>query len=1727
MIMKHLFTLLFLVPALWVQAQTVSIGGTSYNTVGEAIGAAQAGDVINITGVHEIGAALSIPKTFNGAITLRGTDPATDRLEGVAFDQTNEDGSVTTGVRNRLLVLYQPNSQNVHLSIENLTLKNGNSTGQGETRGGAVYVNQNFNGSLSITNCVFDGNQGNEGGAIASLGCDTTITDSTIKNSDGTNGGGMIFTNNGNNPDMMVNISRSLITGNTANNGGGIYVNGNNGSSAITLNIENTTITANSAVSGTAGAGGGAIWTKAANGSSNVGLKLVHVTIDNNSHSSAAKNGLAFAGGGSAFTKVEIYNSIIVNGDDLAQRAVNWAKAKPLNIVNSILGGSNAAGTAVDGVAANDFLDDPSFNNQKGKTATGAGLANDFICSNTGSPVIYLNDGGLAIDFCDISISDINLPSTDQIGSTRDAIPDAGAYEYGGDLSDLFILPLNLSDFETTILTDHSYEFTPLISQDLCQGNAYTIRVTKEPQHGTYTVDNNTIIYTPNTGFEGTDSFAYVANNGLDSNESTVTINVYGTPDISFVLDKSQIGEHDTAKITATLNHPGAFDIEIDLSNTSGTATTDDYNFTTDGNIFTLKSGETSATILVKGVEDGITEGDEILTITPQVTNANLISAPSFSIDILDVVTSFTLKEDMFVGFNNASFAWGDYDLDGDFDVAIMGDKGNGLETLIYRNDEVNGVRQFVDTNQNFEKIGYGTLKWVDLNKDGYIDLFVSGLSQTTGLPTSILYENKTDGLVRFFEENTTYNFPDLLETQIDFGDLDSDGDIDYIISGYNNNEQAVSFIGYQNANGFELNSTPFNPFVGGDLKIFDADSDGDNDIIASTGATQNSFLSNSQSLKKPNGFFQKLEYLIQSKNTGDELQYMTLGGNDAVSVSSSTSSLTNSSMARKNGDFTIGDFNNDGIEDVFITGENSSQVGESTLYMGSLSGGVAVYNASSEYTFPGLKNASCQWVDYDNDGDLDLFLAGLKTGEGVKTYLYKTEITNKKNVAPEKITTLSSEHLGNGNVQLSWEAPSDDFSAILGYNVRLGITPGGDELSYLLSDTETGRLLVNQTPSIFNTFYKIQLDPGVYYWSVQALDKGFKASEFSEEQTFTLTYDWKILNQGGIENKSIPARNTPILEFLDLDNDNDFDLIYGQSGNGSKVYSYNQGYLLQNNSYSFSHGIQDFEIGDINNDGSLDVIGRLGTTQNQLYMSGLNSNDVNALTNRNFNTNELFERNQKVADLNNDGTLEIINIGITSENEYFARFNMFRSNLEENQYNFTTQDISSNFSVVSQMFAPSFDIGDFDNDQDVDVIISGDLIFGENITKIFENTTVAGSNEITFVETNDNIPGVKDGSTNFIDFDSDGDLDILLSGKDNVDNDVFDLYLNTGSGTWPKVETNLPAMKETQLDMGDFNGDGLMDVLISGTTSSGKITKLLEYAVGQGFVESNYDLTDFIDAKFGFGDLDGDNDLDFVISGTNPSNNQPIFRVYLNFRSESADVIEGQSSQIQPSSRSLSVFNVQSQEIQTSYVKNQPPSIPSTPSVSYLEANSSKTIVEINWSASNDDTTPNTAISYALRLGTSPGAEDVISSGSSDNGFRKYARKGNAEHNTSWKVALEPGTYYASVQAIDASYTGSEFSQEKIYTVNHDGTLTLQKNIPGFNMIYPNPVKDYLNLKLDNNVKVVEYRILDLLGRNHKVNLNKKQENVFDVRQLQTGYYVLEINLNNGFKVRERFLKK
>lgn len=1396
-----------------------------------------------------------------------------------------------------------------------------------------------------------------------------------------------------------------------------------------------------------------------------------------------------------------------------------------------------------------------------------------------------------------------------------------------------------------------------LTAEDNFQSNL-SYSLVSNPTNGGVILNGNIVTYTPEFDFEGEDTFTFKAFDGeFYSNVSTVTVAVTHIPDITLTIDTNEIAEHEAAIITATLDAPGPYDVEIDLSSIEGTASEDDFIYVSsngggtryikfeayyssdDGQVnlaeikalladgtnvacgklahanspggwsnsgttspvysatdceansrwsserndpgpseiyphyitvdlgeiymldriellgdqsgwdmsfsvlvshdgetwrnvgaydnyflgsliltdlqqdnFLIKSGETTTTIYVQGIEDNVTEGTETLTInTPVVENANLLNPQAFSVDILDVVTTFTLIDDMFDGFSSAEFAWGDYDADGDMDVAIMGDQGgSGLKTLLYTNEVINGDHTFTDSEQNFEQLGYGTLKWVDIDKDGLIDLFVSGIGQS-GIQ-SLVYINNTDiddGVDFILDES--YEFPDLFRSDIDFGDLDNDGDVDYAINGTTAEGQQVSYYGFQNSdNSFEIINSNFGTFDGGSIKIFDVNSDGDNDVITSANARINSFFSNNTNGIYPTHNFEELDFFMDSSS--NSLNYMTIGNNGEPSTLTGLNNHTFENFV--NGDFTIADYNNDGFEDIFITGSNVNDSNPSDNEVSSIlyQNDNGQFSPSTEFIFQGFTNSSTEWVDFDNDGDLDLFLAGKKIGEGNKTYMYEVEITNKKNSAPEKILNLNFNDLGNGNIRLEWDAPTDDFNAILGYNLRLGTSPGGDELSYLLSEQDTGQLMVNQLPSILTNAYSIQLDPGVYYWSVQAVDKGFKGGEFSDEQTFTLTYDWKILNQGGIIDRSISAVNNPMLEFLDLDNNGSYDLLYGQSGSQLQVYSYANNLLSSNQNYSLNNSLDELEISDLNLDGSFDIIGKRNLNENIIFMSSID-NDIITFSNNDFNTNSLYDREQRVADFNNDGNIDILNFGLDNQDQFLANFKLYSSSYNSESGDFSTIELSESFSSDLRLFSPSFDIGDFDNDQDIDVVISGDLIFGGYITKIFENTTETGTNNFSFEEfTEAQLPGIYDGSTDFIDFDSDGDLDLLISGFNEVGNKVFSMHENVGESQWPEIETNLPEMTDTQLDFGDFNADGFSDLLISGIDNNDNyVTLLMEYEPGVGFIESDYDLSEFSNAKFAFGDLDGDTDLDFVIAGTSAVNSQNLIRVYLNYRSDSYNVLNAGS---RLASNSSNVFN-------------EAPSKPTIDSISIESINSENIpIVKIEWSQSSDDNTPDSAITYALKIGTSSQSEDIISSAALPSGQRKISGNGNSEYNLSWDIALPPGDYFASVQSIDASFLGSEFSDEYSFTINQDNTMSINDFSYDLVKIYPNPTNSTLNiLNNDNGNEIVEVNLYDIVGKRYNLNIDKNS--LVDLSSLSVGVYILEIIFDNKQVLKRKVIRK
>ena len=1097
-----------------------------------------------------------------------------------------------------------------------------------------------------------------------------------------------------------------------------------------------------------------------------------------------------------------------------------------------------------------------------------------------------------------------------------------------------------------------------------------------------------------------------------------------------------------------------------------------------------VKAGETTGTLVIAGIEDELNEeGTEFIVIKKTVaSNAILNDTDELSITLLDNTKTMVLKDSPFLGLSEGAVSWGDYDNDGDKDVAIMGQSASlGAVTILYQNN--GGV--FEDTSQNFVNVFGGDITWVDLNKDGNIDLVVSGYDAIADSPSTKVYINKIVGPSNIFTAPTEgYELPQLFATKMAWGDLDNDGDIDLAIAGQDAEENFVFEVLYKDdITGNYIKDSEFHHegFINGDLKIVDIDLDGDNDIIYNgensngdpiSNAIINSYIrSNNNNNNNGNTRFKKSAIEV-AKLTAESnyISVITSGENDNgdIEMSISNSSFDTSIFPLlKNGDISVADFDNDGTNDILFTGENESGVPVTKLFKQVLTSSgqsaEATYFKDSGIDLTGLRASTANWVDYDMDGDLDLFLTGVGDA-GAVTLLYETEIANKKNAAPEKITGLNLIDLGNGNVQFNWDLPADDYATNLGYVLRVGTTPGGTELSNTESDLATGERLISKAPPIYNNFYDMQLEPGNYYWSVQAVDPGLKGGVFSEEDAFTLVYEWKILNQGGIVDRAVSGVSDPIIKLGDVDNDNDLDVIYGsKTGGNTQLLKYDGTQLIRDNQSPLQYvsNVTNSEIGDINGDGIADILVNTANGsgyQLRIYLSngeGTAEDDpANGIyANSGYNERNvgegLYNAKARIVDLNNDGQAEIFLVGMSSSSLngkpklYLYEYNVSEANGDSY---FTLNDVSDQIDALQYA---SYDLGDVDNDQDIDFIISGFSASSGYQSFIYENVTELGS-AFTLEKTSNNLVAVKNGTTDFIDFDGDGDLDAIFTGESR-DGDVFEIYMNTiieGAATFSKLPNTLAPMREGKIDLGDFNGDGYADLLYSGTfTGTGDVTKLNEFDANTStYVDSAFDVSDIIKAEVEFGDLDGDGDLDFVIAGKSNetdehgnTTNENVFRTYINVRNQSATVLESSTQSKRPKYQGK---NASTYSVTETFTVNKPPSAPILKDVKFLaEITGSVDVpVEFEWEEATDDHTPNEGLTYALKIGTTPGGEEIMSSNSNANGIKKDAEKGNVEHNLKWKLSLPEGTYYYSVQAVDASYSGSVFTEAIQFKVTTSG---------------------------------------------------------------------------------------
>ena len=444
---------------------------------------------------------------------------------------------------------------------------------------------------------------------------------------------------------------------------------------------------------------------------------------------------------------------------------------------------------------------------------------------------------------------------------------------------------------------------------------------------------------------------------------------------------------------------------------------------------------------------------------------------------------SFTDVDAALTGIQKGDLAWGDYDNDGDLDLVVTGeDSERNTFARLYRNE----AGSFVDSGIGITAVSSSSVAWGDYNNDGFLDLVVTGT--TDGLPagaSTIIYRNDGQGNL---SNSGIDNIPGFYNGSIRFGDYDNDGDSDLAFIGTTNGfSTGVTTQIYRNkGNGTFENSniTGFKAVAWGSIRWGDFDNDSDLDLLV-TG------WDSTQAVTK----------IYRNDLVNDSIVFTDLNANVAQS---------------NEGKALWGDYNNDGNLDILLTGRNDSlrQV-YALVYQGDGAGGFNVLAAdTSARTITEAQISSAAWGDFDNDGDLDIVIAGLDSlSFDGQTKLYRNGTTGfTVNTAPNAPTdlTVAIDPAESNNLVINWTAGTDDTTPqdALTYNIRVGLKPGEQQTQSPHSDGTTGfRQIVSQGNVFGGTTWTLRnLEWGkTYYISLQSIDNSFAGSEWSEEVSITI----------------------------------------------------------------------------------------------------------------------------------------------------------------------------------------------------------------------------------------------------------------------------------------------------------------------------------------------------------------------------------------------------------------------------------------------------------------------------------------------------------------------------------------------------------------------------------------------------------------------------------------------
>ncbi|PCJ65342.1 MAG: hypothetical protein COA58_10815 [Bacteroidetes bacterium] len=726
----------------------------------------------------------------------------------------------------------------------------------------------------------------------------------------------------------------------------------------------------------------------------------------------------------------------------------------------------------------------------------------------------------------------------------------------------------------------------------------------------------------------------------------------------------------------------------------------------------------------------------------------------------------------------------------------------------------------------NIDKVEEGSVEFADINNDGDLDVLVSGWNGTNSITK--LYTNNGKGYYTIVE-NTPMDT--LSYASNAFADIDGDGDQDLLITGWNGTNRVSKLFENDGTGSFTVVSeTPFNGVSVG--KVVFVDIDGDND----------------------------LDVLIAG--------YDGISDTTSLYINNGTGGFTVSNTTQlpgvEYGDIAFADIDGDNDQDLMITGWNKS-IRVANLYKND---GKGVFYLVNNTPFEGVNYSSVKFSDIDGDKDLDLLITG------------KSDITR---------TAKLYINGGSGNFTESMGTP---FIGVSAGDITAGDVDGDDDIDFVISgysnsDAAITKLYIN-TSGTFDTS-KVNDFFGVYYCSIQLADmdndgdqdliiSGDRASRFTYYKSILYSNDGTgKFSEVGNESSLAGISNGDVA-FNDIDNDGDLDIItvgfeYNSSldfGGNSKIYK-NDGsgtYSLFDETsimklYDGSIALADID-GD--NDDDLLVTGRNGSTINtKLYLNN-GAGNFTLVTGTPFV--DVYNSSIAFEDIDSDGDFDLM---ITGSRDTSFIDGMPISKLYKN-------DGAGNFTVVPETPFDDINFGaiafsDVDSDGDQDLFISG--FNGEQrISKMYLNN---GSGTFS-LQSNTTIAEVANGAVAFIDLDGDEDEDLITTGIKNNGTTQTSLYINNGTGTFSIATSGIDSsLRGDALSHSDVDKDGDQDILISGGNFIRPALYINDGTAHFSLVDGSSTSTHYLGSQAfdqaestasSFGDIDQDGDQDVIIIG-------------------------------------------------------------------------------------------------------------------------------------------------------------------------------------------------------------------------------------------------------------------